>query len=716
MQGFGHTRRVRVHAACTSALVLALAGAGCAMGGPSAGLRPTPVPVTPGPALPPVPPVDGPLQLTVVYPPDNAVLAVRDSNFVFGGTGSGRTSLRINGTAVPVAPDGAFLAWLPVPADGVYSFQATKGAESLQLERRVQVTPRPDPPAGAAILPGSPYPTGALALPYGEAFEVGFTGASGGEAWVILPGGEPPVRLSEKPLVDRGSTEAANFRGAPQPAERLAGWSRYAGMITVQGPWVGPDTSARRPALEAAPPRDLVPVSEFVRDTTMERQARIAGRPLPSAQDRAALERLGRRMQITADSLNSLTARYAGLRPLWAQLELIVGSDTTRLPLALQLAGLPASTPRVGVITPPAGAPADWTTHARPGLAGPYHWFWPPGTQVALDAERGGQYRVRLTRGLSAWLPASDITLLPANSPPPQGVVSGVRLAARSEGVDVRIPLPARMPFRVDEAERTLDITVYGATSEVNFLQYGALDSLVERAEWSQPADREFRVRVTLTQPVWGYQAFFDESGALVVRIRRPPPIDATHPLQGLLIAVDPGHPPAGANGPTGLTEAEANLAVALALKPMLESRGARVLLTRVDASPVALDARPRLATDMNADILLSLHNNAFPDGVNPFTSAGTSVYYFQPQSLELARAVLDELENELRLRDIGIGRADLAVVRATWMPAVLSETMFLMIPEQEAALRNPDVQQRIAAAHVRALETFLRSRARSAR
>jgi N-acetylmuramoyl-L-alanine amidase len=43
----------------------------------------------------------------------------------------------------------------------------------------------------------------------------------------------------------------------------------------------------------------------------------------------------------------------------------------------------------------------------------------------------------------------------------------------------------------------------------------------------------------------------------------------------------------------------------------------------------------------------------------------------------------------------------------------VLTETMFLMIPEQEAALRDPRVHQRIAEAHLRGLVAFLRGRAR---
>ena len=65
------------------------------------------------------------------------------------------------------------------------------------------------------------------------------------------------------------------------------------------------------------------------------------------------------------------------------------------------------------------------------------------------------------------------------------------------------------------------------------------------------------------------------------------------------------------------------------------------------------------------------------------------------------------ELLEELGTRDLGIERADLAVVRPSWMPSILSEALFMMIPEQEAALRDPDVQRRIALAHVRALEAF---------
>src|SRR5512133_1868820 len=67
------------------------------------------------PALPPVPLVDGPLAIRVVYPPAGATIQVRDSNFIFGTVGSGKATLTINGTPVPVVPNGSFIAFLPLP-------------------------------------------------------------------------------------------------------------------------------------------------------------------------------------------------------------------------------------------------------------------------------------------------------------------------------------------------------------------------------------------------------------------------------------------------------------------------------------------------------------------------------------------------------------------------------------------------------------------------
>src|SRR5215218_2830136 len=76
------------------------------------------VPLTAG--LPPIPSVEGPLAIRLVAPEPGQAKPSRDSTFLYGSVGTGGAALTINGAQVPVAPNGAFLAYLRVPADGVW--------------------------------------------------------------------------------------------------------------------------------------------------------------------------------------------------------------------------------------------------------------------------------------------------------------------------------------------------------------------------------------------------------------------------------------------------------------------------------------------------------------------------------------------------------------------------------------------------------------------
>src|SRR5256714_14961391 len=139
---------VRVSACCFVSL-----SASCA---PAPGIPgPPPVPVPPlvpaplpaaNPKLPPVPDVRGPLQISVTYPKPEQLLTVRDSNFIFGSVGTGDAALQINGVAVPVWPNGAFMGWLPVPPDSAprYRIFARSKTESAHLGLPVKIPPAPD--------------------------------------------------------------------------------------------------------------------------------------------------------------------------------------------------------------------------------------------------------------------------------------------------------------------------------------------------------------------------------------------------------------------------------------------------------------------------------------------------------------------------------------------------------------------------------------------
>jgi N-acetylmuramoyl-L-alanine amidase len=595
--------------------------------------------------LPPVPHVSGPLALDIVYPAEDATLTASDSTFVFGSVGTGDATLRINGHAVRVAPNGAFLAFLPVPADGSYRVEASAGAGTASLVRQVRVPAAAGvaPELGDVVVQGSILPAGAFAGLAGEPFEVRFRGAPGTRARLRLPDGTV-VPFAPRPVRDR--VDGFMQDGAAPPRE----FTEYVAAFELGTGWVPADTAVPRPRLAQA----------------------AAGQ---------------------------------------AVIEVVQNGDTVLHPVPVSVAVLDRSIERTGI------AAADRPDRsavgtAVPGPGTPYYWLFPNGTRFRITGERGGLYRVQLTSDLSVWIPVDHIRLEPAPAAPVRGTVGSIRVAPQADHVDVRLATSARLPFRVTPSDDGVTIEVYGAETRTNWLYHGAEDALVEHVEWRPVSDERYRVDVRLRQPLWGYSAFWTEAGHLVVRLRRPPAIDRRRPLQGLLVAVDAGHPPGGAIGPTRLTEAEANLAIARRLRPMLEAAGARVLEIRPDTAAVALGLRPQMAIDSGAHVLLSIHNNAYPDGVNPFANAGTSMLYTQAHAVDLARHLQREMVAELRLRDSGIIWGDLAMTRGTWMPAVLSETMFLMVPEQEAALRDPRVHERIARAHFRALESFLRERA----
>lgn len=198
----------------------------------------------------------------------------------------------------------------------------------------------------------------------------------------------------------------------------------------------------------------------------------------------------------------------------------------------------------------------------------------------------------------------------------------------------------------------------------------------------------------------------------LLLEIRRPPAIDPERPLRGRRIAVDPGHPAGGSRGPTGYYEGDANLAVARRLAGLLDEAGATPVLVRRDEGAVGLYERTARAVEADADLFVSIHANALPDGVRPFGREGTSTYYHHPHARDLARAVQAGMLAEMGLRDLGVVWGDLAVARLSWMPSVLAEGAFMMHPAHEAALRTPAFQERYARGVLQGLEAFLRGRA----
>lgn len=227
------------------------------------------------------------------------------------------------------------------------------------------------------------------------------------------------------------------------------------------------------------------------------------------------------------------------------------------------------------------------------------------------------------------------------------------------------------------------------------------------------------------------------------------------------LIVVDPGHGGVDlgarhfdASGHMDFCESQVNLDIALRLRDLLLARGYRVLMTRDgdyrifddqdvngDGEVTHLDevqARIDLANAAGADLLLSIHQNAYEraDGGYVGDVGGTVVYYcadrpFAERSLLLAERVhahlleaFADLGHAVRdrgvwddaiLREPGepgkhivlLGPEDERTVRPSEMPGVLSETLFVTHDLEAQLARDPVALDRFALAYADAIDAY---------
>ncbi|MHB2026340.1 MAG: N-acetylmuramoyl-L-alanine amidase family protein [Elusimicrobiota bacterium] len=169
--------------------------------------------------------------IIVVYPTQDLELPILSHEFIIGSVSNPNGRLQINGQNVPIYPDGAFLAWLPV-AQGSFTFRCRLFVSSaaFRLDRRVRVDaePKPLPPRPSAIVPSSLMPAEREDISPGDWLVVRMQATPGRPAAFRLPG------LDWLPMREEGNSGfyagSYQVRGAdslkPSPVEfRLGrGW------------------------------------------------------------------------------------------------------------------------------------------------------------------------------------------------------------------------------------------------------------------------------------------------------------------------------------------------------------------------------------------------------------------------------------------------------------------------------------------------------------
>jgi N-acetylmuramoyl-L-alanine amidase len=171
-------------------------------------------------------------------------------------------------------------------------------------------------------------------------------------------------------------------------------------------------------------------------------------------------------------------------------------------------------------------------------------------------------------------------------------------------------------------------------------------------------------------------------------------------------------------------------LDVARKLRPILQAKGLRVIMTREGDYFVPLEVRAKIANAARNSIFVSIHFNATSDDPNatgfeifsftprgaPSTSDGVvtaSSVNMQPgssvdaQSMALSACIYHSLLGQLREYDRGIKRARFAVLRLTKVPAVLIEGGFLTERGESKLISSKDWRAKLAGAIGIGIESY---------
>jgi N-acetylmuramoyl-L-alanine amidase len=603
----------------------------------------------------------GPLNLTVVYPKDGQRIPAVDSTFIFGSVDPGAT-LIINGEIIKVHKQGGWLAFLPVkPGAFAFSLTATKGGA---IDTATVTVNLPDLRKysydNLYFRPGSFQPSDSVWVQPGDKIELSFSGTPYCNAYAVVAGDSVPMlEVPPQPYYHRRNVFQKDDESVEDIPDSLLIRGIYKGTFTV------PDT-----------------VCEDLRVTYYLYPPSLA--------------QIGWML-----SYEDFTESKSLVYHLFGSLPSLKSMVRT-IPIRVMD---PAKDP-VAELT-------DSMTVIRTGPKRGYLCIHQPaGIRAEVIGRDGDWLRLRLSDYQDGWVPVGAAEMLPAGTVVPHSFIRRIQTVKEPKCLSIRVATSARHPFRVVENfdEKSITVYIYGADADTDWIRYDNSDSVINQIVWFQPEPGLFAIKIYENENrIWGYDGYY-VGNEFRFDLKKFP--STKRRISDLRFVIDPGHSPdPGAIGPTGLTEKETNLAIARQLAADLERKGADVILTRYGQDSLPLYDRPKIAVEEKADIFISIHNNALPDGTNPFINNGVSVYYYHPHSAALARSVHESLVRSLDLKDFDWYYGNLAVIRPTQYPAILVECAFMMIPEQEVRLRTKKFRRKISRAIIAGIEDFLRGR-----
>ncbi len=185
-----------------------------------------------------------------------------------------------------------------------------------------------------------------------------------------------------------------------------------------------------------------------------------------------------------------------------------------------------------------------------------------------------------------------------------------------------------------------------------------------------------------------------------------PGPIVVPRAPDETVVVLDAGH---GGSDPGAMRadvqEKDITLGIIEKLKKILESKGARIVLTRHDDTFVSLEDRVKITNQVAPNLFLSVHINSLETTSNIY---GIETYFQTELSRPLAERVHASLVAGLAAPDRNIRRARFYVINHTPVPAILAEVGYITNKAERDRLISSDYQEKVASALARGVMLYL--------
>jgi len=329
--------------------------------------------------------------------------------------------------------------------------------------------------------------------------------------------------------------------------------------------------------------------------------------------------------------------------------------------------------------------------------------------KLTIDGMVGDQYRVKLTDNHEAWIPKSQVELLPQNTFPPKSLTDSWAVYGGSKYDKIIVRLNEKLPFstRQEINPTRIIVDVYGATSNSNWITQHLSAKGIKNLYYEQAEKDLFRIIIEPTaNQVWGYEVGYNNT-SLEIRVKKQP---SNLSLTKLSFVLDAGHggESKGALGSTGLLEKEVTLDIVKRLEKLLKKKGTKVSITRNKDEYIKNSDRLKSIKSAEGDILISVHANSIGYASDPKKVSGTSTFYkhiaFRPLSVSIYKRML-----ELDLKPFGnVGNFNFTLNSPTEILNVLVETAFMSNPNDEMKLLDPKFKDKIVEKIVQGVQDFL--------